>query len=272
MSNTLKKRSWYRYKIDNQIFACHRCYQEVLDEFRNECEKELQGLYRNHKINLTKEQEAWKKQLMQTKYSFFLTIKLPHTNQDGYRRTRHRAEALGLYRKLIQELEECFGGNNWKRNPLQFTGVLEKGKAGFWHIHLAIPSSENDLYIADKLCECITKLINKHNFYKTVIDLRAVYDQEGCCLYMIKELRKYQDEGSEIFYLRNLFKGIKKDCYIIRLSLKVLRLLVRYGLWIKQALNFNVHNKIGYVKKNLFQKRFNRCGSKINSSANFDSS
>ena len=270
-SNTLKKRSWYRFKIGDQLFTYPRCYQEVLDEFRNECDEELKGLYRNHKIGLTEEQEAWKKQLIQTKYSFFLTIKLPHTNQDGYRRTRIRTEALESYRKLIQELEEYFSGNNWKRNPLQFTGVLEQGKAGFWHVHLAIPSSENDLYIADRLCGCITKLINKHNFYKTVIDLRAVHDQEGLCMYMVKELKKHQDEGSEIFDLRTLFKGIKKDRYIIRLSLKALSLLVRCGLWIKQFWTFNVHTKIRYVKKKLFQKRFNRCGSKINPTTNLDS-
>ena len=270
-SNTLKKRSWYRFKIGDQLFTYPRCYQEVIDEFRNECEEELKGLYRNHEIKLTKEQETWKKHLMKTKYSFFLTIKLPHTNQDGYRRTRNRTEALESYRKLIQELEEYFSGNNWKRNPLHFTGVLEQGKAGFWHIHLAIPSSENDLYIADRLCECITKLINKHNFYKTVIDLRAVYDQVGLCLYMLKELGKPQAEGSEIFYLRNMFKGIKKDRYIVRMSLKVLKLLVKFGLWIKKVLCFNLPQPIRYVKKKLFQKRLNRSSRKINSSTNLDS-
>lgn len=270
-SNTLKKRSWYRFKIGDHLFTYPRCYQEVIDEFRNECEEELKGLYRNHEIKLTKEQEAWKNHLMKTKYSFFLTIKLPHTNQDEYRRTRNRTEALESYRKLIQELEEYFSGNNWKRNPLHFAGVLEQGKAGFWHIHLAIPSSENDLYIADRLCECITKLINKHNFYKTVIDLRTVHNQEGLFMYMVKELKKHQDEGSEIFDLRTLFKGIKKDRYIIRLSLKALKLLVRFGLWIKQALNFNVHKPIRYVKKNLFQKRSNRSSGKINPTTNLDS-
>lgn len=269
--NTLKKRSWFRYKIGDQVFTCRRYYKEVLDEFRNECDEELKGLYRNHKIKPTKEQEAWKKHLMKTKYSFFLTIKLPHTNQDGYRRTRNRTEALESYRKLIQELEEYFSGNNWKRNPLQFTGVIEKGKAGFWHIHLAIPSSENDLYIADRLCKCITKLINKHNFYKTVIDLGAVYDQEGLCLYMVKELRKHQDEGSEIFYLRNLFKGIKKEHYIVRMSLKALTLLVRFGLRIKHFWTFNIINPTKHVKKKLFQKRFNRTSGKVYSTTNFDS-
>lgn len=271
-SNTLKTRSWYRFKTGDQIHTCRRYYDEVLDEFRSECNEELKGLYRNHEIKLTKEQEAWKKHLMKTEYSFFLTIKLPHTNQDGYKRTRIRTDALELYRKLIQELEEYFSGNNWKRNPLQFTGVLEKGKAGFWHIHLAIPSSENDLYIADRLCESITKLTNKHNFYKTVIDLRAVHDQEGLCMYMVKELRNDNLEGSEVFYLRGLFKGIKKDRYIVRMSLKALKLLVRLVLWIKQALNFNVHKPTRYEKANLFQKRSNRSGGKINPTTNFDPS
>lgn len=271
-SNTLKKRSWCRYKIGDKVFTCRRYYDEVLDEFRNECDEELKGLYRNHKIKLTKEQEAWKKHLMRTRYSFFLTIKLPHTNQDGYRRTRIRTEALKSYKKLIQELEWYLGGNNWKRNPLHFAGVLEHGKAGFWHIHLAIPCSDNDLFVADRLCGCITKMTNKHNFYKTVIDLRAVHDQEGLCMYMVKELKKHQDEGSEIFYLRNLFKGIKKEHYIVRMSLKALTLLVKCGLWIKKTLNFNMAQPIRYVKKKLVQKRLNRSGSKINSSPNFDSS
>ena len=271
-SNTLKKRSWFRYKIGDQVFACRRYYEEVLDEFRDECDEELKGLYRNHKIKLTKEQEAWKKHLMRTRYSFFLTIKLPHINQDGYRRTRNRTEALKLYRKLIQELEWYLGGNNWKRNPLHFAGVLEHGKAGFWHIHLAIPGSDNDLYVANRLCSCITWIVKKHNFYKTVIDLRAVYDQEGVCIYMVKELKKHQDEGSEIFYLRDLFKGIKKDRYIVRMSLKALRLLVKCGLLLKHFWTFNIVNPIRHVKKKLFQKRHNRSSSKINSSPNFDSS
>ena len=33
-SNTLKKRSWYRLKIDNKLFTYPRCYQEVLDIFK----------------------------------------------------------------------------------------------------------------------------------------------------------------------------------------------------------------------------------------------
>ena len=271
LGQTLKKRTWSRYKIGDQVFTCHRCYKEVLDEFRNECEKELKGLYRNHEIRLTKEQEAWKKHLMKTKYSLLLTIKLPHTNQDGYRRTRNRTKALELYKKLIQELECSFcGTSNWRRNPLHFVGVLEHGKAGFWHVHLAIPCSDNELYVLDQLCKSIAEITNKHAFYKTVMDLTVVYDQEGVCLYMLKELRGNDLEGSEIFELRHLFAGIKKDRYIVRMSLKALRLLVKFGLWIKQALSFNVHKPTRYVKGNLSQKRLNRSGSKINPSSNFD--
>lgn len=271
LSQTIKKRTWSRYKIGDRVFTCHRCYQEVLDEFPDECDEEWKGLYRTHKIKLTKHQEAWKKHLMKKEYSLLLTIKLPHTNQDGYRRTRNRTEALGLYKKLIQELECSFcGTSNWRRNPLHFVGVLEHGKAGFWHMHLAIPCSDNELYMIDQLCKSITEITSKHGFYKTVIDLTVVYDQEGLCMYMVKELAKNDLEGSEIFELRHLFTGIKKDRYIVRVSLNALKLLVKFGLWIKRALNFNVHKQTGAVKKNLSQKRLNRSGRKINPTANFD--
>ena len=122
----------------------------------------------------------------------------------------------------------------------------------------------------DQLCKSIAEITNKHGFYKTVIDLTAVHDLEGLCMYMVKELKENDLEGSEIFDLRHLFTGIKKDRYIVRMSLKALKLLVKFGLWIKQALSFNVHKSTRYVKENLSQKRLDRCSSKINPSTNFD--
>ena len=272
LSETFKRRTWFKTKAGDQMLICHRTYKEILDEFPDECEEELKGLYRNHQIELSEYQEAWKDKLNETQYSFFLSIKLPHTNKDGFIRTRNKTESMRMLKIIIQDLLTYYGGNNWRRNPPQWVMVQEHGKSGFWHIHIAIPTSENDVYVAQQLCRAVTQVINKHQFYKTTIDLRYVHDNEGLCIYMVKELRQKEAEGSEIFYLYNLFKGIKKNRYIVKLSLRALRLLIRAGLWIKQASKFNILNPIKYIKKKLLQKRFNRTGGKVNASANFDSS
>lgn len=276
-SKTIKRRSWYKIKQDNTFKLCHRTLEYIVQNFTNECDDELKGLYRNHKKKLTDEQIAWKERLMETEYSFFLTIKLPNTNQDGYIRTKNRTESVSMYKKLVIELEKYFTNQkHFERNPFFFTGLLEKGESGFWHIHLAIPRSKDDLYIGARLCWSIAQLINKHKFYKTVIDLRTVYDQEGLCIYMVKELttptNSEKDEGPGIFYTKTWFTGIKRDHYIIRNLSRPCKRFVRAGLKLMRNLAFNILKPIRYIKQKLFQQRFNRSGSKINSSTNFDSS
>lgn len=261
-SNTIKKRQFYREKLGDTVYTIRRSYHDIIEDFTAECDKEmLEGLYRNHKIALNDYQTAWKEHLMKTKYSFFLSIKLPHTSQDGFKRTQNRAEALGLYKTLIQEIENSFCGNNWKRNPLHFLGVLEHGDKDFWHIHLAIPSMGNkfyDTYVANNLCLAITHVSNKHKFYNTIIDLRAVHDQEGLCMYMVKELKNeknlWKDEGSMLFTLRNLFKGIKGDRYIIKKSLNIMKILIKLGLVIKQGQTFHILKPVQYMKKKIISK------------------
>lgn len=276
-SKTIKRRSWYKIKQNNNFKLCHRTLEDIVQTFTNECDDELKGLYRNHKKKLTDDQIAWKEYLLKTEYSFFLTIKLPNTTQDGYIRTRNRTESVAMYKKLVTELEKYFTNKkHFERNPFLFTGVLEKGKSGFWHIHLAIPRCNDDLYIGVRLCWSIAQLINKHKFYKTVIDLRTVYDQEGLCAYMVKELKtppnSEKDEGTGIFYTKTWFTGIKKDHHIIRNLSRPCKRFIRASLKLMKDLTFKILKPAQYIKKKLFQKRFNRCGSKINSSANFDSS
>lgn len=276
-SKTIKRRSWYKIKQDNTFNLCNKTLEDIVQNFTNKYDDELQGLYRNHTKNLTDGQSAWKKQLMETEYSFFLTIKLPNSNKDGYIRTRNRTKAAYMYKKLVKELEIYFTGHkHFERNPLHFAIALEKGKSGFWHIHLAIPRSKDDLYIGVRLCWSIAQLINKHKFYKTVVDLRTVYDQEGLCIYMVKELslptNSENDEGPGIFYPKVLFPGIKKNHYIIRNLSRPCKKFVRAGLKLIRILAFNLLKPIQHITKKLSQQRLNRTSSKINPSSNFDSS
>lgn len=278
LSNTIKKRQFCRIKTGNQLFTIRRSYHEIIDEFADECDNELKGVYRNHKIKLDEYKKAWLKHLMKLEYSFFLTIKLPHVNQDGFKRTKNRTEALALYKKLLTELEQEFcGRTHWKRNPLHFFGVFEQGKSGFWHIHLAIPSmgdKMNDTYIAHNLCRAITDIADKHNFYNTIIDLRAVHDQQGVCMYMVKELKNekslWKDECSMLFTLRDLFKGIKGDRHIIKKSLKTIKLLIKVGLLMRQVQTFYIIKPVQHIKKRLFQKSRNRRSSKKYPATDFD--
>lgn len=275
-SKTLKRREYYSVRRRGKIKHIRRSYDEILRKRKKELNEELKGKYRNHEIELSEDQEAWKQELMKTKYSFFLTIKLPSINQAGFRRTKNRTEALPQYIRLIKFIQCGVVGKLWRRFPLRFVSVYEHGEKGFWHFHLAIPSSEDDDYIANELLRCIDDIVEQYKFHKTVFDLRAVYDQEGLCTYLVKELHSgknlHVDEGSCLFYVENLFKGVKKGTYVPHKALKDLKQLIVSGLQAIRKTYCNLINPIRYVKKKLFQKRLNRSSSKINSSSNFDSS
>lgn len=275
-SKTLKRREYYSVRRQGKIKHIRRSYNEILRKRKKELNEELKGKYRNHEIELSEDQEAWKQYLMKTKYSFLLSIKLPSINQAGFRRTKNRTEALTQYTRLIKLLECEIAGSFWRRFPLRFVGVYEHGKKGFWHVHLAIPSSEDDVYIVNELRRSIGRIVEQHKFFSTVFDLEIVYDQEGLCMYMVKELNTRKnlcvDEGSGLFYVEDLFKGVKRGTYIAYKALKDLKRLIVSGLHTIRKTSYNLLKPIRYKKEKLFQKRFNRSSSKIYSSSDFDSS
>lgn len=239
---TIKRRTWYVEKRGLKIRRRCRSIEEIFNKFGYEIDREEAGIYRSHKFTLDEYQNAWHQNLMKNDYAFFITIKLPRCTQSGFRRTKDRSKAIELYKKLIKELE-CLvisKTNHWTRKAFPFVGVLEKGKGGFYHVHLAIISTDFDNAMAAKLCESIEQIINKYRFYKTVIDIEPVYDKEGLCAYMVKELKDTNilmyDEGPEIFNLQTWF-NVKKDakfsiidaCADILDYILVFVLLVNFG-------------------------------------------
>ena len=239
---TIKRRTWYVEKCGLKLRRRWRAIEEIFTKFGYEINREEAGVYRNHKFKLDKYQQAWHQTLMKNDYAFFITIKLPRCTQSGFRRTKDRSKAIELYKKLIKELE-CLvisKTNHWTRKAFPFVGVLEKGKGGFYHVHLAIISTDCNNAMAAKLCESIKQIINKYRFYKTVIDIEPVYEKAGLCAYMLKEIRGAEDlmydEGPEIFNLQTWF-NVKKDtnfsiidaCADILESVLVLVLLVGFG-------------------------------------------
>ena len=74
-ANTIKRRTWYKDATQDKI--SRRTVTDILDMFNNECYAEDQGIYRNHKYNMTPEQQAWYLDLVKSEYLALLTIKLP---------------------------------------------------------------------------------------------------------------------------------------------------------------------------------------------------
>ena len=289
-SRVIKRRTWYVEKHGLQIRRRWRSLDEIISKFTREADEEMEGFYRNHNIKLDDYQKAWLEKLMKKEYSFFLTIKLPWCRQSDFCRTQNKKEAIKLYKRLIKELM-CIvtaKDNHCFRNPLQFEGCLEHGKSEkkWWHVHIAIQKTNNDEYIAYRLCEAISELVNKYNFFKTVFDLRCVYDKEGLCTYMVKELRKpteyddisYRDEDSELFTMQTWFGTKKLTNYKVNyFNMKINYLDIRQLQYvIGLAVRFKIlgllfwPNPVNKLKKKLIHKRANRRQRKVNSTTDLD--
>ena len=163
---------------------------ELIAKYIDECDKEDNGVYRNHKFYLTAYQETWLKYLMEKEYKYMITIKLPHYKIDGFKRTKKQAEAVEQLRKLIREIGQAYTGHtHWERDCFDFNLVFEHGKSGFWHCHLVVvaDSMHYETYY-NRLQEAINTVLQKHKLFKTCIELTYVYEQVGLCMYLVKEL------------------------------------------------------------------------------------
>lgn len=265
-ANTIKRRTWYKDATQDKI--SRRSIADILDMFCNECYGEDQGIYRNHKYNMTPEQQAWYLDLIKSEYLALLSIKLPHVNQSGYRRTKNQQEAKEMYRNIIRTIERKFTSSehNWKRNPLPFIGVFEHGKSGFWHVHLAIKHCGEPMYVLRRLIKAIDEAREYFGFFQTVINLRYIYDKEGVCAYMVKELNKntnnpnvryIHDEGAYLFCLKTWFgNNVQEKIYpYTPSSLSTLKLWVGFGVILKRNNCLNIPNPINKLRHFCIQKR-----------------
>lgn len=200
--------------------------------------------------------KAWNSMLEEKKFDWLLTIKLPKTNPLGYKRTRKQSKAKKLYRKLIQEIEAFYTGssNNWNRYLLDYIGIFEHGKSGFWHIHIGIISDKDPEVLGYELEWVIKQINNKYYFGERVIDLRPVYYKPGAQKYLLKEIEPENydvwDEGSYIlmpcvWFNSKYFKyGQPK-----KLNLRRLQKIIYVAFHIKSEYRSFVSNLLNRRKK-----------------------
>jgi hypothetical protein len=183
---------------------------EFIGKYISECDKEDTGVYRNHKFHLTAHQEHWLKYLMEKEYKYMITIKLPHYEIDGFKRTKKQAEAVEQLRKLIREIEQEYTGHkHWERDCFDFRVAIEHGISGFHHCHLVVVANTMNYETTyNKLQESIKRVLQKHKLFKTCIELTYVYDQIGLCMYLVKELEDAKSDDNlrkEYSYLADLY-------------------------------------------------------------------
>lgn len=282
LSKTIKRRTFYVEERGLKIRRRFRTLEEIVSKFTNEINEELNGFYRNHQTEYQDSRKYWQKQLMQEDYSYLLTIKLPRCTQSGFRRTRNREDAKKSYKKLFKEIQTLAieQKNHWTRNALQCVGVMEHGKNDFWwHVHILFKSTDHDEYIGYRLCDAISKIVDKYKFYKTVFDLRCVYDKEGICAYLVKELKDNEDphinEGSELFTMKTWFGKERFNPHKVNyFDIKQLKTVIIFALWLKQRGELLLPNPINKLRK-ILEKRlahyvvYRRKG-KIKPATNFD--
>lgn len=199
----------HRYKNIENI---RMTVPELISKYIDECDSEDKGIYRNHKFKLKPYQEQWKDWLMRKEYKYMITIKLPHYEINGFKRTKNQEDAKAQLRKLIREIErEYTGHSHWEKDGFDFNLVFEHGESGFWHVHLAVVSNTmNYETYYNKLQDAINRVLQNRELFNTCIKLTYIYDQEGLCYYLVKELEapdnnNLQKEYSYISSLYDLF-------------------------------------------------------------------
>lgn len=258
-AKTIKKRSWYKDKKTNKIQS--RTIRDILEYFNNECFAEDGGIYRNHNYKMTTYQQHWHEYLMEFEYVAFLTIKLPHVHQSGYIRTRHQSDAIKSYKHIIWEFQKTFVGrkHHCERNFFPFKGVLEHGKNDFWHVHIAIIASAEPISMIKRLLDTIDMIKQRFGFFGTVLDLSPVYDKEGLCAYMVKEIKEkdshigtnyIKDEGSFIFDLKSFLNVKTNTCCDYRFNpLTALQMWILFAVYLKHNDLLSIPNPINKLKQ-----------------------
>ena len=225
-SNTIIRHKW------NNLENARLSTIEMIQKYISECDEEDTGVYRNHKYIMTPYQRYWHKWLMEKQYKYMITIKLPHSMIDGFKRTYNQSEAVKQIRQLIREIEQAYTGHkHWERDCFDFNNVFEHGKSGFWHMHLVVVGNTMNYETTyNKLQKAIDNVLQQHKLFKTCIKLTYVYDQEGLCEYLVKELEeppadiKLNKNYSYLSSLYNLFHIQIKEKQNIKLC-KVIKMV-----------------------------------------------
>lgn len=178
---------------------------DIVAKYIAECDEEDEGIYRNHKFKLTAYQEWMKNWLMQHEYKYMITIKLPHRRIGKYLRTWNHTEARNQLRDLTKQIEQAYTGHNhYERDGFGFNAVFERGSSKFWHLHIAVVANtlKYETYY-NRMQEAIDRVLQDTGLFQTCIKLSAVYDQEGLCMYMVKELVDFDED--DVSYLSDMW-------------------------------------------------------------------
>lgn len=215
----IKEKSFYTDYITGK--RCHASLKDLLFWYGGYFDSLDNGKFRNKdktgyldEADLSAYQKLWYDDLSKYNPTYFITIKLPHANKEGLKRTRNHEEAKKMYRQILREFEYYFvGSNRWKKEPLKIKGVMESGKKGFYHLHLFVIDWEptwsyrlNDRLVT-KLDMAAADVIRKHKFYKTVFKIQRVYHKPGLLAYMCKKLKDTtaEEEKNYVFDLKTWF-------------------------------------------------------------------
>lgn len=246
----------HRYSnIDNLRLSVFDMVLKYLDE----CDEEDKGIYRNHKFVLTDYQKQWKDRLMQKEYKYMITIKLPHREINGYKRTKNQEEAKKHYRDLIRQIERAYTGHShWEYDGFDFNLAFEQGEAGYMHVHLAVVSNTmaHETYYNRLQC-AINQVLEKTGLFNTCIKLTYVYDQEGLCTYLVKELESpdnnhLKKEYSDLASLRDWFHVEGKNTKPMKVSFRESGLFKMLSAAVKLKVGnlLSVPNPINKIQKN----------------------
>ena len=267
--NTIKRYRWTSLENIRLSIA------EFIGKYISECDKEDAGVYRNHKFYLTEYQEYWLKYLMEKEYKYMITIKLPHYEIDGFKRTKNQEVAVEQIRKIIREIEQEYTGHkHFERDGFDFNCVFEHGKSGFHHhCHLVVVADTMNYETTyNRLQKAIDSVLQKHKLFKTCIELTYVYEQIGLCMYLVKELENPDNnhltkEYSYISDLYGLFHIKVKDrqiklnnplCKIIKLISAAFKTKEEKSLITPNSINKIPDNQIKHPKSSFKQARTKR--------------
>lgn len=262
--NTINRHYWEKgenYWLSIAEFIC---------KYISECDKEDEGVYRNHKFRLTSYQEAWFKHLMEKEYKYMITIKLPHYEIDTFERTFLQQDAVEQIRQLIIEVEQAYTGHkHWERDAFDFNCVFEHGESGFWHCHLVVVANTMNYETTyNKLQKAIDSVLQQHKLFKTCIELTYVYEQIGLCMYLVKELENpdnnhlkkessYLSDLSTLFHIKLKYKQ-SKLCKLLKTVLVAVKSKREKSLVIPNPINKLSADNIKYSRSSFKQARTSR--------------
>lgn len=246
-----------RHIFENATLQLH----EFIYKYIEECDLEDMGLYRNHKFELTPYQEQFKNQLMEKQYKYMITIKLPPYQIGCFKQTMNQKEAREQYRILIREIEQAYTGHShFEKGGFDFNNVFEHGQSGFWHTHLAIVADTLRAETQDnELQEAINQVLQNNNLPIDCIKLSYVYDQEGLCMYLVKELKappRYTPPKTQESYISNLYELFKvkirhRNYHLVKLLkmvLEAVKLKIKKLLFRPNPINKLFFNRIKHSK------------------------